>query len=445
MNINKLENKPWSKLVRIFFALALLLSAASAAAEPISLKRIVQLSLAHGTSAAIAQADQQRAFASYHELRNNYIPQLVAGAGLGWSDGFPLSLEGAAPSLFNVNAQSALINPALKDFIRAARSDYAVSALHTKDQRNQIIQDAVMSYAELAKWEDRLTHLREIEISANKMQAAVAQRVKEGVDSEIEGSKARLSVARVRLRMAEASGSADVIREHLAGLTGLVATSIEIDPNSLPALPEVKADALRQEEETRGKALEANPELQAAVEHARAQYLRAKGEHKSLYPSVDFAAQYANLASYNNYDSYYKKFQPNNASIGVAIHLPFLNLAEHARVQEAESEAFKAKKQAEAAHNQVSEETLRLQRSVAQMQAARDVAELEYQIAGKNLAAVPTRMDAGTATLHDLDDARSQASEKFIYLQDITLELERSQLSLLRVTGDLEKWAFSGN
>jgi outer membrane protein TolC len=445
MNINKLENKPWSKLVRIFFALALLLSAASAAAEPISLKRIVQLSLAHGTSAAIAQADQQRAFASYHELRNNYIPQLVAGAGLGWSDGFPLSLEGAAPSLFNVNAQSALINPALKDFIRAARSDYAVSALHTKDQRNQIIQDAVMSYAELAKWEDRLTHLREIEISANKMQAAVAQRVKEGVDSEIESSKARLSVARVRLRMAEASGSADVIREHLAGLTGLVATSIEIDPNSLPALPEVKADALRQEEETRGKALEANPELQAAVEHARAQYLRAKGEHKSLYPSVDFAAQYANLASYNNYDSYYKKFQPNNASIGVAIHLPFLNLAEHARVQEAESEAFKAKKQAEAAHNQVSEETLRLQRSVAQMQAARDVAELEYQIAGKNLAAVPTRMDAGTATLHDLDDARSQASEKFIYLQDITLELERSQLSLLRVTGDLEKWAFSGN
>jgi outer membrane protein TolC len=79
------------------------------------------------------------------------------------------------------------------------------------------------------------------------------------------------------------------------------------------------------------------------------------------------------------------------------------------------------------------------------MQAARDVAELEYQIAGKNLAAVPTRMDAGTATLHDLDEARTQASEKFIALQDITLELERSQLGLLRVTGDLEKWALTGD
>jgi outer membrane protein TolC len=442
-----MNKSSWSKLVQIILPLTLTLSTAAAHAEPVSLKRIVQLALSHGTSAAIALADQQHAFASYHELRNNYIPQLNVGSGLGKTDGFPLSLEGSAPSLITVTAQSAIINLALTDFIHAARSEYAVSALRTKDQRNQIIQDAVMSYAELAKWEERLTHLREVEADAEKMQSAVAQRVKEGVDSEIEGAKARLSVARVRLRLAEALGSADVLREHLAGLTGLVATSIETDSSSLPALPEVKTEDLKQEEETRGRALVANPALQAAVEHARAQYLRAKGEKKSLWPSIDFAAQYANLADFNNYGRFYQpgSFQPNNATVGVAIHFPFLNLAEHARVQEAEQEAFKAKKQAEAAHNQVSEETLRLQRSVAQMQAARDVAELEYQIAEKNLAAVPTRMDAGTATLHDLDDARTQASERFISLQDITLELRRSQLGLLRVTGELEKWALAGN
>jgi outer membrane protein len=444
---NKMRSQSWSKFVRIIFSLTLALPVAGAHAEPVSLKRVVQLALAHGTSAAIAQADQQRAFASYHELRNNYIPQLIAGAGLGWSDGFPLSLEGAAPSLFNVTAQSALINPALKSFIHAARADYAVGALHTKEQRNQIIEDAVMSYAELAKWEQRLTHLRETEAAAEKMQTAVAQRVQEGVDSEIEGAKARLSVARVRLRMTQAMGSADVVREHLSGLTGLAATSIDTDPASLPALPEIKTEDVKQEEETRAKALASNPDLQAAVEHARAQYLRLRGEKKSLWPSIDFAAQYANLATYNNYQKFYQpnSFQPNNASVGIVIHFPFLNLAQHARVEEAESDALKAGKQAEAAHNQVSEETLRLQRSVAQMQAARDVADLEYQIAEKNLAAVPTRMDAGTATLHDLDDARTQASEKFISLQDITLELERSQLGLLRLTGDLEKWALADN
>ena len=77
------------------------------------------------------------------------------------------------------------------------------------------------------------------------METAVADRVKEGIDSEMDGSKARLSVARVRLRLAEANGAADVLREHLSRLTGLPATSIEIDPDSVPALPALKQDPAR--------------------------------------------------------------------------------------------------------------------------------------------------------------------------------------------------------
>jgi outer membrane protein TolC len=430
--------KPGARIHKLL--LAVLLLPTSLLAEPITLRHAVELSLSHATGIGIAAADQQHASASYRVLRNSYIPQLIAGAGIGWSDGFPLSLEGAAPSLFNVNAQSALINPALRDFIHAAQSDVAVSNLRSKDQRNQIIQDTVLSYAELAKWELRLSRLRETQTAAEQMAAAVTQRVKEGIDSEVDSTRARLSVARVRLRLAEAAGAADVLREHLSKLTGLPAASFEIDPDSLPALPVAKP-----EEKTDGdfiaRAADANPAVQAAVEHARAQYLRVKGEHKSLWPSVDFAAQYANLADYNNYESYYKNFQPNNATVGIAIHFPFLNYAQHARVQEAESEALKAKKQAEAAHNQASEETLRLQRSVTQLQAARDVAELEYEIAQKNIEAVRTRMENSTANLHDLDNAQTQASEHLITLQDVTFELERSQVALMRATGDLETWA----
>jgi outer membrane protein TolC len=425
----------------------LLFLPASLLAEPVTLHHAVELALNHATGVSIAAADEQHASASYRELRNSYIPQLTAGAGIGWSDGFPLSLEGAAPSLFNVTAQSALINPALKDFIRAAQSDVAVSNLHIKDQRNQIIQDVVLSYAELAKWEQRLSRLREAQAGEEQMEAAVAQRVKEGIDSEVDSTKARLSVARVRLRLAEAGGAADVLREHLSRLTGLPIASFEIDPESVPALPVVKQEA-KQEGDLSGKVTDANPLVQAAVEHARAQYLRAKAEHKSLWPSVDFAGQYAVFDNaINNYQRFYQanSFQKNNGTVGVAIHLPFLNLAQHARVQEAESEAFKATKQAEAARNQVSEETLRLERSVTQMQAARDVAELEYEIAQKSIEAVHTRMDSSAANLHDLDNAQTQASERFITLQDVSFELERSQVALLRATGDLESWALGTN
>jgi outer membrane protein TolC len=337
--------------------------------------------------------------------------------------------------------------------VRAAKADSAVASLKTKDERNQIIQDAALSYAELAKWEQRLTRLQDTETAANQMQAAVAERVKEGVDSEIEGTKARLSAARVRLRVAEAQGAADVLREHLSKLTGLPTANIQTDPDSIPAPP---ATATGQDAPKESAA--SNPSVQAAVEHARAQYLRAQGEHRSLWPAVDFAAQYALLSKFNNYQNYYipskpcttplgeflcvtNNFQQNNATVGVNIRFPLFNASQRARAQAADADALKATKQAEAARNQVSEETLRLQRSVSQMLAARDVAQLEYELAQKNMTAVQTRMDAGTATLHDLDDARSQASERFITLQDVTFELERSQLGLLRSTGDLEKWA----
>ncbi len=432
--------------------LSVILLPASLLAEPVPLKRVVELALAHATGAGIAAADEQHSVAGYRELRDNYIPQLSTGAGLGYSYGFPLALEGSAPALFNITAQSALLNPALRDFIHASKIDTGVASLRSKDQRNQIIQDAAQSYAELAKWEQRLTMLHETEVDANKFQAAVAERAKEGVDSELDETKARLSAARVRLRIAEAQGSADVLREHLSKMTGLVSSAIQTDPDSIPAAPSAPA------EETTQDAAASNPSVEAAMEHARAQYLRAQGEHRSLWPSIDFAAQYALLSKFNNFQNYYipskpcvtslgeflcvtNSFQQNNATVGVSIRFPLFNASQRSKAEGADADALKAKKQAEAAKNQVSEETLRLQRSVAQMQAARDVAQLEYEIAEKTLTSTKTRLDAGTANLHDLDDARAQASERFITLQDVNFELERAQLGLLRATGDLEKWA----
>jgi outer membrane protein TolC len=227
-----------------------------------------------------------------------------------------------------------------------------------------------------------------------------------------------------------------VLRERLSKLTGLPSAGLQTETGSIPALP-----VLAQDDDVPTKAADSNPAVQSAVEHARAQFLVAQGQHKSLLPTVDFAAQYALLSTYNNYDQFYNHFQQNNASVGVVIRFSFLNAAQRSRAQQADAEARKAKTQAESARNQVSEETLRLQRSVTQMQAARDVAELEYEIAQKNVEAVQTRMNSATASLHDLDGARTQVSERFIALQDVTFELERTQVSLMRATGDLESWA----
>jgi outer membrane protein TolC len=411
--------------------------AAHSQAEPLPLESAIRLALSHSTTSAIASADVQRAFASYHELRNNYLPQIVVGSGLGWTYGNPLALGGAAPALANAVAQSMVFNPSGRQFLNAAKTEWLASKFQDKDQRNAVIQDVTLTYAELAKWEARLVHLREYESEAQKTEQAVAARVQEGVDSAVDLNKAKLIAARVRLHQAEARGSADVLRRHLSTLTGLPVSSIDLAPETIPALP-----PLAVEEDLSEKAMASSPAIKLAEQHSMAESMRALGEHRAIYPSLDFSAQYARLSTFNNYTNYFPhNFQPDNATIGFGIRIPLFNMSQRARAQAADAEALKSRKQAEATRNQVAEETLKLQRAAEQLEAAREVAELEYQLAQSGLEAAQTRIDAKTGSLHELSDARTQAAERYLLFQDADFEYQRIRVSLLRATGDLEKWA----
>jgi outer membrane protein TolC len=410
-------------------------------AEPLPLERAVRLALAHSTTSAIADADVQRAFASYRALRNNYVPLLIAGSGLGWTYGYPLTIEGSPPALFNVVAQSSFFNPSQSQFLKAAKIEWHASELQDKDQRNAVIQDVALTYAELAKWEARLVRLLQDEVEAQKMERAVAERLREGVDSAVDLNKAKLTAARVRLHRVEARGSAEVLRRHLSTLTGLPASSIDLAPETIPALPPVAA-----EDDLSEKAIASSPARKLAEQHSLAEAMRASGEHRALYPSIDFSAQYARFSTFNNYTRYFPQgtFQRDNATVGFGIKIPLFNASQRARANAADAEALKAKKQAEATRNQVAEETLKLQRAAEQLEAAREVAQLEYQLAQSGLEAAQTRVDAKTGTLHELADARVQAAERFLLFQDADFEYQRVRMNLLRVTGDLEKWALPG-
>ena len=422
--------------VALFLASSFL--ASSLAAEQLPLKRAVELAVSHGSATGTGREDEQRAFSTYIETKDSFMPQLAVGSGLGATWGFPLSLEGAAPSILNVNAQSSLINPALREFTRAARTEWKATTIQSKEQRNQVIEDAVLTYTELAKWETLVDHLRQQQADALKIENIVDQRIRAGVDNPLERNQARLTTARAHLRVTEAQGSIDVLRERLSQLTGLPASSIVTVPDSIPAIPEVK-----QEEDAAAKAVQQSPLVQAAAAHAVAADFRARGERRAMWPTVDFAAQYALLSTFNNYENYFKSgsFQPNNATVGVVIRFPFLSLSQHARAEGAKADVVHAQKQVQITKSQVSVEALRLQRSVEQMEGAQEVASISYDIAQSNLDAVKIRMDAGTATIHDAIDARTQAGERFDALQDANFQLQRARISLLRETGQLEAWA----
>jgi len=419
-------------------AMALVLPAG---AQDFTLQRAIQLALAHSTATGASTADQMHAYEAYMEARAGFIPQVTVGSDVGYAYGFPLSLEGSAPTVFNVTSQSSVLNLAQREFVRAAKAEWRASSAQDRDRRSEVMLDTALSYAELNKWERELRLLRDQSDVTHNIEYAVMQRVKEGVDSPVDETRARLTSAQVRLRIAQAEGSADLLRTHLSQLTGAPAQSITTVGDSLPALP-TPDPADPTPAAAAGKSSDV---IEAAELRARAQLLKAKGEHRALWPSIDFAAQYGLISSaLTNFEQFFRinTFQNQNVTFGLVIRLPFLNFSQKAAARAADADAIRAGKDAQATKDQVSMETLRLQRAVEQAAAARDVADLQNQLAQSGLTTAQTRMQAAVATLNELQNAQLQADLRATELMDAQFELERTQLQLLRATGDLEKWAF---
>jgi outer membrane protein TolC len=414
-----------------------------ASGQTLTLKRAVELALRHSTAMGMATADEQRAMQAYREAHGAYIPQLIIGSGLAYAYGFPLSLEGSAPTIFNLNSQSTLLNPSQRQFVRAAKADWHASTSQTKEQRSQVILDTSISYAELDKWQKKFDVLQhELEIS-QKMEQATNERVKEGIDSPVDETKARLAAAEAKLHIAEAQGAADMLRSHLAQLTGLPEHDITTDSGSVPEMPHFDV-----EEDVGERATSNSYAVQAADERARGEELKALGEHRALLPSIDLALQYGLIStSFTNFEQFFQpgSFQRNNTTLGLVVKFPFFSASQKARAQGADAEAVHARREAQSVRDQVSSEALKLHGAVQQASAAEEVAQLQYDLAKANQGVAQERTHAGVATLRELQDANVQANERSGQALDAHFELMRAQLQLMRSLGTLESWATSSH
>ncbi len=421
-------------VLRLF--LAVLLVTIPVHAEQVQFRRAVELALQHSGVMALAAADQARAYQGYMEARNGFIPNLVLGSGLGYSYGYPMSIEGAAPTIFNVNTQSFLINPAQRAFMKAAKIDWMAASTSKEDKRAQVILDTSLTWAELDKVLSQIKLVQQQQDAANRQTDIATQRMQAGVDSEVELKKAQLAAARVRMRVAELSSNANVLREHLAQLTGLPAAGLETDTESLPQLPAPPDDPNLAQ-----RVANSSPIVHSAEQQADAKEERARGEHKQLWPALDFAGSYGMFAKFNNYQDFFLKFQRHNFTIGAGIRFPVFNFAQKAHAAAADADALAARKQAQAVKEQVSTDTMKLQGAVRQLAAARDVAKLEYDLAKADTQATNVKAQSGEANPKDQQTAQINEIGRYEAYLDANFEYVKAQLQLLKQAGDIASWA----
>ena len=419
----------------------LLLAALAMAGLPLSAQSIefrpaIELALKHSGVMLSASADRARAAARYRAERYAYMPTVTFGSGLGYSVGQPIAIAGEAPSLYNLVHNQTLFNLATRETIKAAHSDSIAADIDYVDHTAQVILDTSLLYIELDSTQQRLAAAQQQKQSVDHALYIAQQRQQEGVASLLDSKRAALDSARVDLRIAELETSLDVLRERLGRAIGRSPATLETVSGSIPAPPDLPAA-----DDVASVALANSNSVRVADEHVRAAQARARAEHRMKYPSIDFAGQFAEFATFNNYAQYYKEFSPHNYSFGINLRVPIINLAQNARAAAADAEALHAEADAQNVRDQVAADAVRAQHAIRQLQASAKVSRLEYEVAQANVDAVQLQVQSGHANAHDQELARAEIANRQVLVLQSQFEYIRAQLQLLRQTGELQGWA----
>jgi outer membrane protein TolC len=424
----------WAKV----FAGSIMLGATAAASAQISLTTAVDLALKSNPRVELAQSDVRKAEAAVVEAKDAYIPNIVAGSGLGFSYGYPLG----QPSVVNVTTQSILLSFSQRNYVRSAQAALQAATLSLRDAREGVEEDTVVTYLAVDRDLEREKALAEQLQFATRLTDIVADRLSAGQDTALALTQARLTAAQTRLAKLHAEDETSIDVAHLGRLTGLPPSGLTTASDSVPSLDAVQPP--------RQGTLPDSPAVQAAFANARSKLQQAFGDRRKLYrPEVFFAGQYSLFAKFNNYQEFFPPgtFQYNNAGVGVQITWPMFDRSRKARADQTAAEAAHAELQARVARDEQQDGQIRLERATIELAAKAEVAELEQQLAQQQLSVLRIQLQANAATptgpqMTPKDEANAEIGErqKFVDVLDSRMDLLKARVNLLRASGTLEDW-----
>lgn len=405
-------------------------------AQSVSLYTAVDLALRNSPEVHIAEADVRRAAAGLAEQKDAYLPSFTFNSNIGYSYGFPVG----QPSVLNLQSNSLVYSFSQPDYIRSARAATDAARIQLKDTRQKVILDAALDYIELNTVQQELQAIATQQQLGQKLIAIEEDRVAAGLDSRVDSTQAQLANARLALRQLQFESQVDVLSAKLAHLDGLPATRIQTEPDSIPTPPPPSM----LEEVTHQ-----NLGVQAAYKDARSKLYVAFGDSRQEYrPLFALGLNYSRYAEFNNYQLYYNRFQHNNFGIGLNITVPIFDESKHQHAKGSAAAAVRALAQADQARNQVDEQQLQLERSLATLAAQQRVAELQQQLAQDQLGTVLIQLQNGPAspgaapiTPKEEQQARIDERRYAIDLLEANFLLVQAQLNLLRLKGLIEPWA----
>ncbi len=406
----------------------------SASAVSLTLKRAIELALQNSKDIQIAKLQASLANRSAMITKAQFMPNLFAGSGAGYTFGIPETPGARAPALFDVTYTEEVFNEPLRGQGKELQEQAKSQKIFLEDARNSVIVRTASTYLELGMVRHSLELLRKEQESADRILAVTQQREKENFELPVAVTKDQLTRARVVQHILQLEGRQDELEVVLRGQTGLAEnTLIEVTPEDLPGVAEQEGANLV------ALALQGNVALRVAESDVRAKEFRLTGEKRGYYPTLQLVAIYSRLAKFNNYLDYFKKFQPNNFNTGVQIQVPIFSAQTRANIALAQVNLDVAKAALANKKTEVSAAVRVKTRRLRERDAAREVARLELQLAQQDLTVLQSQFVEGRINLREVEKARLVESDKWMAYLDANFQRQQAQLDLLQTAGQLDK------
>src|SRR6516165_3212076 len=342
----------------------------------LSLKRAIDLALQNSKDIQLAKIQARVAYHAADLTRAEFLPNLYAGSGAGYTYGLPETPGGRPPSIFSLTYTEEVLNGPLRGLAKEQQEQARAQHIALEETRNIVMQRVATAYLELVKVRHSLELLRKEKDSSEKIVAVTQERQGEGFELPTEVTKAQLTKAQVVQRILQLEGRQDELEVFLRNELGLAAEQpIEVTPEDLPGSAEQAGANLV-------AMAQGNTSLAFAEADVKAKEFRLAGEKRGYWPTLQLVSIYSVLAKYNfsNYSNIYTNFKYNNLNAGINVNVPIFSAKTRANVALAQANLDAAKVNLAGKRNQVSAEVRQRSRKVQETEAAKEVARLELQL-----------------------------------------------------------------
>ena len=207
---------------------ALLVNVLAARAETytLTLKQAVDRAAAQNPEVVMARLDQIKADQAIRVAKDPFSPHLGGGSGLAYSYGYPLSIEGAAPSIFQAKASESLYNRPQSWAVAQARENAKGAGLATGEKRDDIAYQVATMYVDLDRAGRLEASLAKQVDSLEKVYETVDTRVQLGRELPIAKQEAQVNLLRAQQRIENLRADRDYAARSLAAALGYSAADI---------------------------------------------------------------------------------------------------------------------------------------------------------------------------------------------------------------------------